>query len=415
MAVSAHAPLSGAEPPLPLPLPRERECPFRPAPEVAGFRTDLPVARVVGPTGIEAWLVTRYADVREVLGDPERFSNRSGQAAHVLADMPPDAPVTEGAFSRMDGAEHLRFRRILGPELSMIKRIEQLRPTVQRIVDERIDALGESAPPVDLYQQFAVPLTSTVIAELLGVPATDHPLFQKAGAALFTATSDPEQKAASFEALFGYLHTLVRRRRHEPGGDILSNLIERGDRSEQPFTDTELVATAAGLLVAGFDTTASMISYGVLALLHHPDQFAALRNDPALVPGAVEELVRFLGVGVGIMRVVTRDTEIGGQRVPAGDFVIAAIQSANHDPEQFPEADRLDVTRDAARHIGFGHGPHQCAGQQLARLELKTVLETLLRRIPSLRLAVPFEQIEFKTDTVVTGPTALPVAWDEVL
>ncbi|MFJ6185906.1 cytochrome P450 [Streptomyces sp. NPDC092295] len=415
MAVSAHAPLSGAEPPLPLPLPRERECPFRPAPEVAGFRTDLPVARVVGPTGIEAWLVTRYADVREVLGDPERFSNRSGQAAHVLADMPPDAPVTEGAFSRMDGAEHLRFRRILGPELSMIKRIEQLRPTVQRIVDERIDALGESAPPVDLYQQFAVPLTSTVIAELLGVPATDHPLFQEAGAALFTATSDPEQKAASFEALFGYLHTLVRRRRHEPGGDILSNLIERGDRSEQPFTDTELVATAAGLLVAGFDTTASMISYGVLALLHHPDQFAALRNDPALVPGAVEELVRFLGVGVGIMRVVTRDTEIGGQRVPAGDFVIAAIQSANHDPEQFPEADRLDVTRDAARHIGFGHGPHQCAGQQLARLELKTVLETLLRRIPSLRLAVPFEQIEFKTDTVVTGPTALPVAWDEVL
>lgn len=415
MAVSAHAPLSGAEPPLPLPLPRERECPFRPAPEVAGFRTDLPVARVVGPTGIEAWLVTRYADVREVLGDPERFSNRSGQAAHILADMPPDAPVTEGAFSRMDGAEHLRFRRILGPELSMIKRIEQLRPTVQRIVDERIDALGESAPPVDLYQQFAVPLTSTVIAELLGVPATDHPLFQEAGAALFTATSDPEQKAASFEALFGYLHTLVRRRRHEPGGDILSNLIERGDRSEQPFTDTELVATAAGLLVAGFDTTASMISYGVLALLHHPDQFAALRNDPALVPGAVEELVRFLGVGVGIMRVVTRDTEIGGQRVPAGDFVIAAIQSANHDPEQFPEADRLDVTRDAARHIGFGHGPHQCAGQQLARLELKTVLETLLRRIPSLRLAVPFEQIEFKTDTVVTGPTALPVAWDEVL
>ncbi|MFE7571795.1 cytochrome P450 [Streptomyces sp. NPDC057539] len=415
MAVSPHSALSGAEAPLPLPLPREQECPFRPAPEVAGFRTDLPVARVVGPTGIEAWLVTRYADVRDVLGDPERFSNRSGQAGHVLADMPPDAPVTEGAFSRMDGAEHLRFRRILGPELSMIKRIERLRPTVQRIVDERLDALGESAPPVDLYQQFAVPLTSTVIAELLGVPATDHSLFQKAGAALFTATADPDEKAAAFEALFDYLHILVRRRRDEPGGDILSNLIERGDRSDQPFTDTELVATAAGLLVAGFDTTASMISYGVLALLHHPDQLTALRNGPGLVPGAVEELVRFLGVGVGIMREVTRDTEIGGQPVLAGDFVIAAIQSANHDPEQFPGADRLDVTRDAGRHIGFGHGPHQCAGQQLARLELRTVLETLLRRIPSLRLAVPFEQIEFKTDTVVTGPAALPVTWDEVL
>ncbi|MFC8826736.1 cytochrome P450 [Streptomyces sp. NPDC057137] len=415
MAVTARSTLSDAGSPLPLPVPRERECPFLPAPEVARLRADLPVARVVGPTGVEAWLVTRYADVREVLGDPERFSNRSGQTPHILADPPPDAPVTEGSFARMDGAEHLRFRRILGPELSSVKRIERLRPTVQRLVDERLDALGASAPPVDLYQRFAVPLTSTVIADLLGVPAAEHTLFQNAGAALFTGTTDPGQKAAAYEALFDYLRPLVQQRRHEPGGDVLSNLIARGDRSDQPFTDTELVMAAAGLLIAGFDTTASMISYGVLALLHHSDQFTTLRDNPGLVPGAAEELVRFLGVGVGIMREVTRDTEIGGRPIPAGDFVVAAIQSANHDPLQFPDAHRLDVTRDPTRHIGFGHGPHQCVGQQLARLELQVVLETLLRRIPSLRLAVPFTEIEFKTDTVVTGPTALPVTWDEVL
>ncbi|MCF1592352.1 cytochrome P450 [Streptomyces muensis] len=372
------------------------------------------MVRVTSPTGIEAWLVTRYSDVREVLGDPDRFSNRSGQVGHVLANTPPDAPVPAGWFARMDGAEHLRFRRLLGPELS-VKRMERLRPAVQLLVDERIDALAETAPPVDLYQGFAVPLTSSIIAELLGVPAADRPVFQKAAATLFDRNSDVEETEAAMAPLFSYVGSLVEQRRHKPGDDLISRLITRGTGGEQPFSDTELAVSAAGLLIAGFDTTASMISYGMLALLHHSDQLALLRADPSLIPGAVEELVRYLGVGTGLMREATRDTEIAGQRIAAGDFVIAAAQAANHDVQHLPDADRLDVTRASSQHIGFGYGPHQCVGQQLARVELKVVLETLQRRIPTLRLAVPFEQIEFKTDAAVTGPAALPVAWDSVL
>jgi cytochrome P450 len=398
-----------------LPLPNVRECMFGPPAEYARLRAEAPVTRVVCPTGITAWLVTGYADAREVLGDPERFSTRPGPAAHVMTHLSPDLPVWEGQFPRMDGASHLRFRRHLAPEVSALRRINQLRPLVQRIVDEQLDTLATATPPVDLYGEFAKPVTTSVIAELIDVPYADRALFQQASAAVFDVTTTADGLEEALRPLFEYLYTLVGTRRAVPGEDALSRMIVRSGQTDHPFTDLELIMMAGSLLVAGYDTAASMISYGFLMLLENPGELARLRNDPGLMATAVEELIRHLAAGVGLLREVTRDTEIGGQPVAAGDFVVVAVQSANHDPELCSDPDRLDVTRRGTPHLGFGHGPHQCVGQQLARLELATVLETVCRRVPSLRLAAPLADVEFKQDATIVGPAALPVAWDAVL
>jgi cytochrome P450 len=399
----------------PLPLPRERETPFGPPAEYARLRAEAPVTKVACPTGVSAWLVTRYADVRAVLADHRRFTARPGQAAHLATHMDPHSPVAEGYFSRMDGPEHVRFRRHLAPEVSSMARIRQLEPLVQRIVDERLDALATATPPVEWYGQFARPVTTAVIAELLGVPYADRGLFERAAEALFDTGTTGEEMAAALRPLFEYLYALIMGRRAALGDDALSGMIRRGDAGDRPFTDTELVMMSAGLLIAGYDTTATMISYGYLTLLAHPTEFDRLRADPDLAADAAEELVRYLGVGAGLLREVAQDTEIAGQPIAAGDYVVVAPQSANRDAALYPDADRLDLGRRPGPHLGFGHGPHQCVGQQLARLELTTVLRTVARRIPSLRLAVPFDEIAFKDDHLVRGPQALPVAWDAVL
>nr|CTQ90596.1 putative cytochrome P450 hydroxylase [Kibdelosporangium sp. MJ126-NF4] len=373
------------------------------------------MARVACPTGIEAWLVTRYADAREVLGDPRRFSNRSGQAGHMLANMPPDTPVEEGDFAKMDGPAHVRFRRVFAPAVTTVRRIEEFRPMVRRTVDELLDGLATVSGPIDLHERFSKPLTTSVIAELLGVPHADHGMFQRVADTLFSGETDVDDLDAVKFPLFDYVADLVRARRAEPGEDALSVMVGRGQEHEQPFTDLELSKMAAGLLVAGYDTTASAITYGMLALLADRPQFDRLAADPSLAAGAAEEVVRLLGGGAGLMRVATVDTEIAGQPIAAGEYVIVAVQAANHDPERFPEPERLDIDRQSSGHIGFGHGPHQCVGQQIARLELTTVLATLPRRVPSLRLAVPQKEIRFKADTTVYGPSALPVTWDEIL
>lgn len=399
----------------PLPVPNEKNWPFDPPPEYERLRAEAPVTRVSCPTGITAWLVTRYADVRAVLSDPRRFVTRPGQAAHFLASLGLEAPLREGEFSRMDGPDHLRFRRHLAPELSMLKRLEQIRPLVRRVVAERLDTFATKSPPVDLYGELARPVTTAVIAELIGVQETDRKLFQDTADALFSTGSDTGDLAKALEPLLIHVYGLVQARRAELGDDTLSGLIRRSDSAGHPFTDIELVAMSASLLVAGYDTTASMISYGLLALLEHPEQWARLRADPALATAAADELVRYLGVGAGVMRRAVVDTEIGGQRVAAGDYVVLAIQSANRDPALYADGDHLDVGRRPGPHIGFGHGPHQCVGQQLARVELTEVLRAVAERIPSLRLATPIEELDFKLDNVVRGPVTLPVTWDSVL
>ncbi|KUJ69085.1 hypothetical protein ACZ90_14695 [Streptomyces albus subsp. albus] len=397
-----------------LPVPRLQECPFGPPPEMAAFRESPGLTRVQCPTGITAWLITRYEDVREVLGDSERFSSRPGQAAHVLVHMNPDLPIGEGEFTRMDGPEYQRFRRHLGPEIGMPKRLEELRPTVRRIVDERLDLMA-AAGSADFYADFAIPVTTTVIGGLLGVPYSDRKLFHDSAAAMFgSATSESGLKAGT-KPLFEYVHGLIRERRENPGEDAVSRMIQRSANAAEPFTDTELMRMSAGLLTSGWDTTATVMTHGLLALLAHPEELDRLRADHSLVPAAVEELARYFGGAPGLTREVVQDTEIGGHPVAKGDFVVLAVQAADRDPAAFEDPDRLDVGRQTTGHLGFGYGPHQCIGQQTARLELTVTLETLLRRVPTLRLAVPLSEIRFKTGTPVYGPAALPIAWDAIL
>jgi cytochrome P450 len=399
-----------------LPLPDESVCPFGPVPEVDQLReNNSSFVRVQCPTGITAWLVTRYADVREVLGDPRRFSSRGGSAGHLLNNMPAQAPIEEGDFFRMDGAAHLRFRRAIAPAVGTVKRINAIRPMAQRIVNDTLDALSDAPHPIDLHEQFSKPITTAVIAQLFGVPYADRAVFHEVAQSLFSTATDQEDFSEVLAPLFGYVNGLLAARRDEPGDDALSILIRRNDGLAEPLTDLELIKITAGLLAAGYDTTASLITYGVLALLQFPEQYALLHKDPTSVTGAAEELLRLLGDGGGLLRVATVDTEISGNPIAKGDYVVLAVQAANQDPRRFTDPGRLDITRTDNHHMGFGFGPHQCVGQQVARLELTTVLDILPSRVPSLRLAIPFEEIEFKTNTVIFGPAHLPVSWDAIL
>ncbi|GGL04150.1 cytochrome P450 [Mangrovihabitans endophyticus] len=396
-----------------LPMPREDEFPFDPPPEYAALRTGDPVVKVSCPTGIEAWLVSTYEGVRDVLGDGRRFTSRPGQVAHILTSFDPESPVN-GEFSRLDGPEHVRIRRNFAPQLSHARRLAELRPLVEDIVGQAVDRLDGTAQPLMLHKPFSRWITTAVIAELIGVPPDQRFLLHDAAKALFDPATTAEELDTALQPLWAYLYGLVTTRRAAPGDDVMSRMIRHSADSDRPLTDLELVRMNGALLVAGFDTTASMLTHGLLALLCHPREWARLCADPGLAPSAAEELVRYLGVGVGLMRQATEDTRVCGRDIAAGDYVVAAVQSANRDPALHRDGDVLDVTRKPGAHVGFGHGAHACVGQQIARMELTSALRALATRVPTLRLACPADEVEFKKDSVVRGPVDMPVAWKEV-
>ncbi|GLY97844.1 cytochrome P450 [Actinoplanes sp. NBRC 103695] len=392
-----------------LPIPREEEWPFDPPPEYAELRATSRVVRVACPTGIDAWLVSDYAGVREVLGDGRRFSVQPGTASHVLHGFDPEAPPR--SFTQMDGPEHIRIRRNFAPQVTHTRRLAELSPLVEQITEDAIDRMLASPQPYPLHSQFSTAITTGVIAELIGVPPEQRHLMRDAASALFTGATTPKELEAALEPLFGYLYQAVASRRDEPGDDVLSRMIVHSRDAERPLTDAELTTMNGALLIAGFDTTASMITYGLVALLSTPGQWDRLVADPSLAASATEELVRYLGVGLGLLRRATVDVELSGQQIKAGDYVVAAVQSGNRDKSLYPDADVLDVARKPGAHLGFGHGAHACVGQQIARMELTTVLGALARRVPSLRIAVPLDEIAWKQDTPVRGPAELPVVW----
>jgi cytochrome P450 len=393
-----------------LPLPDEDQLPFDPPPEYARLRAAPQVVRVTCPTGLDAWLVSDYAGVREVLGDGRRFSTRPGQAAHVLnAFGGPESPVT--SFSQLDGPEHIRIRRNFAPQVSHPRRLAELRPLVEQITDEAITRMLASPQPYPLHSRFSTAITTAVIAELIGVPPEQRHLLHDAATALFRTSTTPDELRRALEPLWAYLYELVATRRARPGDDVLSRMIEHSADSERPLTDEELTQMNGALLIAGFDTTASMITYGLVCLLNTPGQWAKLCAEPDLAASAAEELVRYLGAGIGLLRQATEDTVVNGQPIKAGDYVVVAVQSGNRDTALHPDADTFDVARRPGAHLGFGHGAHACVGQQIARIELTTVLGALARRVPALRIAVPAEEIVWKKDSVVRGPVELPVSW----
>ncbi|MCZ4611175.1 cytochrome P450 [Streptomyces sp. Lzd4kr] len=391
------------------PMPRQSRCPFDPPPALKDLQREGPLAKVRLWDGSESWLVTRYAEQRALLGDPRVSADTDRPGYPTKAS--PEAGEGKLSFIMMDDPEHARLRRMVTAPFA-VKKVEALRPAVQRIVDGLIDDMLAGPAPVDLVDAFALPIPSLVICELLGVPYEEHDFFQEHTRTMVRTTATPEERGAASREVAGYLAEVVGKRIAEPKGDLLSSIAGRvtaGELTHQQATEMALL-----LLIAGHETTANMIALGTLALLRHPDQLALLRESdaPGLVASAVEELLRYLHIThLGRRRAVTEDIEIAGQVIKAGEGVIMVNEIGNRDPEVFADPDRLDITRDARRHVAFGFGVHQCLGQPLARMELQVVYGTLYKRIPTLRLAGDLRDVRFKTDAFIYGVHELPVSW----
>jgi vitamin D 1,25-hydroxylase len=391
-------------------FPDDRTCPYELPTTYRALRDEHgALQRVTLYDGRQAWVVTRHETARKLLADPRLSADRTRD------DFPATSPRFQGiqnnrkSFISMDPPEHGPKRRMLISEFT-VKRIKGMRPDIERIVHGLIDDLLAGGPPADLVSKFALPVPSMVICQLLGVPYADHDSFQDASRRLLQST-DAAGALAAREDLANYLEGLVTRLQAEPGPGLLSSLI--ADQLANGEIDrNELVATAMLLLVAGHETTASMTSLSVITLLAHPDQHAALRADPSLVPGAVEELLRYLAIAdIAGGRLATADIEIDGQLIRAGEGVIVTNSIANRDGSVFADPDAFDVHRSARHHIAFGYGVHQCLGQNLARLELEVILTALFQRVPTLRIAVPIEQLTLRPGTTIQGVNELPVTW----
>jgi cytochrome P450 len=386
---------------MPVHMRRER---FDPDTALAAMRREQPVTPVLMPWGTQAWLVTRYDDVREVLGDATRFSN-ANRPAFVTEGSQTDSA---GFLLAYDPPDHTRLRRMLTAEFTM-RRMQRLEPHVTEIVNNHLDAMENAGSPVDLVSSFALPVPSLVISELLGVPYEDRTEFQKHSGARLDMSLAFEERAAAINGARAYMGELVQRQRKSPGDNLLGMLVrEHGD----DLTDRELVGIGDLLLIAGHETTANMLGLGTLLLLQNPDQLALVRDNPEAIDPAIEELLRYLTiVHSGIPRVVTTDLVLGGQAMKAGEVVICSLPSANRDESLGANMDEFDITRQAARHLAFGHGVHHCLGAPLARMEMRTAFPALLRRFPTLRLAVPLEEVPFRAFSFVYGVSSLPVAW----
>ncbi|WP_406204107.1 cytochrome P450 [Streptomyces decoyicus] len=400
--------------PIPQGLPMERDAgPFAPPRDISRLREARPVSPMVFPDGHEGWLVTGYDAVRRLMADT-RFSSRQDIGIlHVPYETPgmpaptEPSPQIPGVFIAMDPPDHTRLRRRLTGAFT-VKRMKQLEEHISDIAERQLDELARLAPPVDLVKEFALPVPSLVICALLGVPYADRETFQVNSAKFLEKGVSLEEKMAAYTGLTTYLSELVTRKRAAPGEDILSDLARQDD-----LTIEELTGAAFLLLLAGHETTANMLALGTFALLEHPEQLAELRANPDLMPGAVEELLRFLSIADIFYRYATEDIELGGEIITKGSTVVVSLLAANHDPQRFDSPDALDIHRTARGHLSFGHGIHQCLGQQLARIEMRAGFEGLLRRFPTLELAIPAAEVKLKTDMNIYGVHALPVTWTE--
>ncbi|GAA0426252.1 cytochrome P450 [Streptomyces luteireticuli] len=385
--------------------------PFVPvdAPDLA--RLDGPVSKVRLPFGGWAWLVTRHADVRQLLRHPGFSSDQYRPGFPVLNPIPPEQKDAAGLFIFMDGDAHSRLRRMLTTEF-MIKNIRRLEPLIEETVVDALERMRAAGPGVDLLSAFALPVPSMTICHLLGVPYADHDFFQHHSQVIMDRKSGPEEIGAALGALAGFLAGLIGIKRADPGEDLLSRLVaERVDTGE--LREDELVSMAMLLLVAGHETTANMIGMSALALLERPELLAALREDPSMAPNMVEELLRYATVvRTGLPRLALEDAEIGGQRIRAGEGVVAMLAMANRDGSVFTDPEEFDPLRqEAHRHMAFGFGLHQCIGQPLARAELRIALVELARRFPTLRSVKTRAEIPTRPLAVTFGLDELPVTW----
>ncbi len=394
-------------------FPMNRLSPFAMPGEWGELRTAAPVARAILPTGQEVWLITRYDLVRQILADPRLTADRMhpNWPTHIV--LPPGGRERGVAFTKAligaDPPEHTDRRRMLDPEFAF-RKVRDMAPGIQRFVDEHIDQILSGPRPADLVPALALPVPSMVICELLGVAPSDRDFFHERVLLIVGRETEPDARLRAIEELHGYLDRLVAQKEQQPADDLLSRLMEQS--AQDPVFDHEmLTGIAIQMLLAGHGTIANMISVGVVTLLENPEQLAALQADPGLLDAAVEELLRYLSLVEAGFRVAAADIELGGVTIKAGDGLIALSGAANRDEAAFPDPDTFDIRRVGRDHLAFGHGSHHCLGQNLARLELRIVLGTLLRRIPGMRLAVPFGKLPFKDDTNLYRLYELPITW----
>lgn len=394
------------------PMPRADGRWFAPPPKALELNDTSQLNRVQIWDGSTPWLVTGYEAIRSLFADGRAsVDDRKPGYPHWNEGMLATVHKRPRSVFTSDAEEHTRFRRMLSRPFTY-KRVEALRPAVQRITDEHIDAILAGPQPADLVENLALAIPSLVISEMLGVPYEDAEFFQEQANRGMSRYASAEDAAEGAGALAKYIANLVRRKMDEPSEDLVSDLAERV-RSEE-ISVREAAQLATGVLIAGHETTAGQLGVSIVALLEHPDQAALLRDadDPKVIATAIEELLRYVSIiQTGQRRIAAEDIEVCGQLIRAGEGIILDVAPANWDPRQFPEPDRLDLRRDDGPHVGFGYGRHQCVGQQLARMELQIVLPTLLRRIPTMRLAVPVDELPFKHDALAYGLYELPVEW----
>lgn len=377
-----------------------------PYPVYAELRARGPVHRIRMPEGILAWLVVGYEAGRAALAD----ARLSKEWRNVSPDLGISQLSSGITMLSVDAPRHTRLRKLVAREFTM-RRVEQLAPRVQEITDELLDAMVPAGHG-DLVDTLSFPLPIAVICELLGVPFLDRDSFRAWSNTALASTDHDERMAASAQ-MTQYLIGLLKDKREQPGDDLLSALIHAADDDGDRLSADELVGMAWLLLVAGHETTVNLISNGVLALLTHPDQLAALRADFGLLDDAVEEMLRYDGpVETPTYRFTIEPVEIGGTTIPGGgELVLVALADADHDPARFPDPDRFDIRRDTGGHLAFGHGIHYCLGAPLARLEARIAIRTLLERCPDLALDAHPAALTWRTGMLIRGPERLPVRW----
>jgi cytochrome P450 len=393
-------------------FPMARECPLSPPRAYRQMREERPVAPVRLWNGNKAWLVTRFDDVRKILADKRISNNITHPGFPVLYAARAAVMQQHGKppyFHFMDPPEHTEHRRMFTQDFSVI-RVKELEEEIQSIVDELIDEMLAGADrSADYVKAIALPIPTRVIARILGFPYADVAELQ----GMMNATSgfgqDPEVAKRSYTRLNDYVSELIARKEANPSTDTISRLIS--DQLHPGNIDRPgLIRVILFLLIVGHETTTSMIALGTLMLLEHDEQREKLIKDPSLMQNAVEELLRYLSiVHLTTCRVAIEDIEIGGETIKAGEGVVALVSSANRDASQFENPDVLDIERDARTHVAFGFGVHQCLGQTLARLELRITLNSILRRIPTLKLAQPIDDLKFKA--YINGVQSMTVAW----
>ncbi|MER6243903.1 cytochrome P450 [Streptomyces griseorubiginosus] len=394
----------------PVAFPQDRTCPYHPPTGYDPLRAARPLSRITLFDGRQAWLVTGHDTARTLLADPRLSTDRTRDGFPAPTARFAGLRKRRTALLGVDDPEHRAQRRMMVPGFTL-RRAAALRPRIQEIVDERIDAMIAQGPPAELVTAFALPVPSTVICALLGVPYVDHDFFEGQSRRLLRGPAAEDVMDAR-DQLEEYIDELIdhKQKRPEPGDGVLDELVH-GQLRNGELTRQDVIALAIILLVAGHETTANMISLGTFTLLQHPDRLAELRTDPALVPAAVEELMRMLSIADGLLRMALEDIEVAGTTIRAGEGVLVSTSVVNRDEAVYADPDTLDWHRPARHHLGFGFGIHQCLGQNLARAELEIALHTLFDRLPTLRLAAPAEEIPFKPGDTIQGMLELPVTW----